>query len=1179
MKKILITWAVSVFLAIGLIGSQVHADGFSGSGAGIEPDPYVITTCAQLQEMDTDLNAYYVLDNDIDCSQTNPEDAFNESGQWTDGKGFDPIGNVALNGGNIYSGFNYESFTGTLDGQNHKITNLYINRGVDANDVNGYYIGLFSTISSGAEVKNLGIEDVDITGSGNNVGALAGGLSGTATNVHSTGSVHGDGRVGGLVGVHVDSNSFPNSSPLVYSWNGEKYVYTDDVGSILPKELDGVDVASIDSKDVTPKDGKYSFKIAEEYNEIVYYDELSLMTFDHQPGYSVVEPIDRTAGVSELRTVNDTPTNPLISCTDDTGSDCLDNLKSYDDKWSYTNTNGFYDKKNLNKYWILDFGDLSNATDTELVFRGARDYAASAKYPGNSVRSVQVKDANGNWVTVYNKNQIGSDGSPRLRTLDMTGKFLTNDYHVKVAFDTFNANYFAVDTSPQVPFTSHTYHPDSANLGFNGFTAIDHTYFFNHDYSKISPLPDSIFKNQYGNFTKYGDVNTLLTSPDDHFVIMKSGDQLSVEFPYEAVPEGMERSFMLYNDVFYKHATNDNLGVVGQSAGYLPYHGMTSYSANMTPYPQTPENIEYMNTWNTRNYPGPFPDAMRSGGSTIIDSYSSVNVTGNWNVGGLVGNNLKEIRRSYATGNVLGSNEVGGLVGENDNGGTIGWIHDSYARGNVGGPDGYYYIGGLVGMNYGTIERSYSTGEVTGNISGNEKGFIGYQSGDVLDSFWDTETSGKSIDDGATGKTTLEMKDVATFTNLDTEGLLNAWDFIHNPNNDIGEDDIWKINTELNDGYPILVWQNPVDSSTEAPILSAPLTSHSYINSDPLTVSFTLPEDIFAGSIILTFTPSEGDPIVIHLRDAMSNQLNTFSLNLSNVSSAEEVISTSAEKIPVGTYTVTLAYQDSSANPAASVSVSNVSITAPEHVRRTNGSGRSSGLSTNTPTVINTPTITKTDFSTSTPDLCLSNLYLTKVIKLGADNNPDDVKLLENFLKTYEGQNILVDGIYSQSDFDVVVKWQEKYAKDILAPWGNTKGTGYVFTTSLKKIKEIVDKECKPSSSERTNSVPQTTTTSTPTPNTNPITSITSNTNSEIQKVIKNLEFGMKDSDVVILQNFLVSQNKGPAALALKNNGVTQYFGNLTKAALAEWQKANTITPALGFFGPMTRGKIKELGL
>jgi hypothetical protein len=83
---------------------------------------------------------------------------------------------------------------------------------------------------------------------------------------------------------------------------------------------------------------------------------------------------------------------------------------------------------------------------------------------------------------------------------------------------------------------------------------------------------------------------------------------------------------------------------------------------------------------------------------------------------------------------------------------------------------------------------------------------------------------------------------------------------------------------------------------------------------------------------------------------------------------------------------------------------------------------------------------------------------------------------------------------------------------------------------------------------------------------------------SEIQKIIKDLKFGMSNSDVKILQLFLISQNKGLSAQALGVHGATNYFGKLTKASLAEWQKANGLK-ADGYFGPKTRAKMKELGL
>jgi hypothetical protein len=77
----------------------------------------------------------------------------------------------------------------------------------------------------------------------------------------------------------------------------------------------------------------------------------------------------------------------------------------------------------------------------------------------------------------------------------------------------------------------------------------------------------------------------------------------------------------------------------------------------------------------------------------------------------------------------------------------------------------------------------------------------------------------------------------------------------------------------------------------------------------------------------------------------------------------------------------------------------------------------------------------------------------------------------------------------------------------------------------------------------------------------------------------RDLELGSSGADVTLVQQFLIAQNKGPAAAALKAHGATAYFGMLTRAALAEWQAAHKITPALGYFGPKTKSLIKTLEL
>jgi len=176
---------------------------------------------------------------------------------------------------------------------------------------------------------------------------------------------------------------------------------------------------------------------------------------------------------------------------------------------------------------------------------------------------------------------------------------------------------------------------------------------------------------------------------------------------------------------------------------------------------------------------------------TVTESYSNGSPTGQDNVGGLVGWNRGTVGNSYSTGGVIGQNSVGGLVGKN-----TGPVSNSYATGSVTGDDN---VGGLVGKNdnTGTVNNSHSSGGVTGNL--HVGGLVGRNAGTVSNSFWDTETSGQATSAGGTGKTTVQMKDIDTFSGV-------GWDIVAVDNlDDRNTDYIWNIVDDVT--YPFLSWQ------------------------------------------------------------------------------------------------------------------------------------------------------------------------------------------------------------------------------------------------------------------------------------------------------------------------------------------------------------------------------------
>ena len=111
---------------------------------------------------------------------------------------------------------------------------------------------------------------------------------------------------------------------------------------------------------------------------------------------------------------------------------------------------------------------------------------------------------------------------------------------------------------------------------------------------------------------------------------------------------------------------------------------------------------------------------------------------GTYRVGGLVGINYGTVTNSYVTGSVTGSKYAGGLAGANR-----GTISNSYSTATI---SAFQTSGGLVGANYGTIRNSYATGAVTAS----------YRLGGLVGGNFSTGTiSGSHATGAVTGSSTV----------------------------------------------------------------------------------------------------------------------------------------------------------------------------------------------------------------------------------------------------------------------------------------------------------------------------------------------------------------------------------------------------------------------------------------
>jgi hypothetical protein len=180
---------------------------------------------------------------------------------------------------------------------------------------------------------------------------------------------------------------------------------------------------------------------------------------------------------------------------------------------------------------------------------------------------------------------------------------------------------------------------------------------------------------------------------------------------------------------------------------------------------------------------------------TVSNCYCSGEITGDEVIGGLLGNNCGPVDNSSFTGSVIGNGTVGGLAGF-----SYVFAGDCHSGGSVTGRE---LVGGLVGLNGGAVSNSYSTSMVTGNeyVGGlvGRNSFIRVED-TVSNSFWDTETSGQGASDGGTGKTTVQMKNIATFTGA-------GWNIIAVADINMRETAyVWNIVD--GETYPFLSWQS-----------------------------------------------------------------------------------------------------------------------------------------------------------------------------------------------------------------------------------------------------------------------------------------------------------------------------------------------------------------------------------
>jgi len=140
--------------------------------------PKEINTIEDLDDIRNDLTEDYILKRDLDFNDDDSYDDPSNKSNYTEGEGWEPI----------------KDFNGTIDGDGHTIKNLYR----DSNDE----AGLLGETSEDFTIKNLGLVDIDLTGSivGSIVTSIEGGTP-TIKDSFVTGQIEGSFLMGGAIGL------------------------------------------------------------------------------------------------------------------------------------------------------------------------------------------------------------------------------------------------------------------------------------------------------------------------------------------------------------------------------------------------------------------------------------------------------------------------------------------------------------------------------------------------------------------------------------------------------------------------------------------------------------------------------------------------------------------------------------------------------------------------------------------------------------------------------------------------------------------------------------------------------------------------------------------------------------------------------------------------------------------
>ncbi len=680
------------------------------SGNGTIFDPYLVSTWNDLLNLslNSDLwGFYFEQTTDINASESS-----NLSSE-----GFSPIGDSV------------NTFTGEYNGAGYSIDNLFINR------AQTNYIGMFG-YTDGAKIYNLDIKDADITGN-DRVGLLVGyAVSSELYGIFTRGEVTGNQRVGGLVG-HNYFSSVIDTSASEATVTGE-----DLVGGLAGENASNSTISESFASGIVTGTEKIGGLVGTNFNNA---------TIENSYASAEISGTTRVGG--------------LVG--ENTSSSNIDKSYSYGEISGISETGGFVGRNSsstiINSYWYSEFSSIENAIgfDNSAQTVGSKTFfemVSQSTFTGWDFSNIWEIDEDISFPYLTNNKQVILPGSPLGNGLSSNPYQISNIYDLRwISANTIaqggNTNIIQVaDINAAVTMNWNS------GEGFGPIGNLSNN--FEGKYNGQGFSIDSLFIN---NTTKRNVGLFGYTSGAE----IKNVNLINVDITGEEYIGGLVgyADDLTLIDSSHVHGkisliqADGNIASRGGMVGHLVGSTVQNSSTNID------MNVASGNVGGLvgRSSSSPFSIISRSFSTGTVTSSNTAS-----DIGGLVGENLGSISESYSTATVSGDFFVGGLVGNNELAGTI---SNSYSMGKVSANQST--VGGLTGINDGTITNSYSSsfvegGELAGGLVGRNE-----NDGTASNSYWNATYSDQGSSEAGSGKGSGDMKDQSEFNNWD---FSTVWD-------------------------------------------------------------------------------------------------------------------------------------------------------------------------------------------------------------------------------------------------------------------------------------------------------------------------------------------------------------------------------------------------------------------